>query len=87
MSAALREIRFHLCQNGSSSAPLRQFVKNQIGAFQKANPSTKVLVREANGVKPIVFARFDHGHESKIGLDVSSEKEVAERVKSLIEAK
>lgn len=29
----------------------------------------------------------DRGQESKVGLDVSSEEEVAERIKSLIEAK
>lgn len=38
-------------------------------------------------LSPFSHTNTDHGHESKVALDVASEKEVAERVKSLIETK
>ncbi|CAK9783726.1 NADH dehydrogenase 10.5K chain [Cutaneotrichosporon oleaginosum] len=74
---AVKELRLHLCQNSAASAGVRQFIKSSYPALKSSNPDVKVLVREAQGVAPRAFVRFDRGVEAQTGLENLSEKDVA----------
>ncbi|KAK6355376.1 hypothetical protein TWF696_004485 [Orbilia brochopaga] len=54
----LKELRFHLCQTGAASTPLRSFITKSYPAMKKSNPDIPILIREAQGVPPRVFARY-----------------------------
>lgn len=55
---ALKELRVHLSQTDSASQGLRNFLVKQYPALKRDNPNTPILIREALGVRPTVFARF-----------------------------
>lgn len=65
---ALKELRIHFSQNAGGDA-VRAFLTKNYAALKKANPSTPILVREALGVKPVAYARFEYGREEKASLD------------------
>ncbi|RSH84448.1 uncharacterized protein EHS24_005969 [Apiotrichum porosum] len=74
---AVKELRLHLCQTSPASAGVRQFIKASYPALKSANPDVKVLIREAQGVSPRAFVRFERGVEQQAGLDNLSETDVA----------
>ncbi|PSK39097.1 hypothetical protein C7M61_002410 [Candidozyma pseudohaemuli] len=85
VSAALRELRFHLSQTGEASKPLRTFlVKNYPALKTSTDYKLPILIREAFGVPPSVTARFEKGREVKNNLDGLKESEIEAAVKSLI---
>lgn len=85
VSAALRELRFHLSQTGEASKPLRTFlVKNYPTLKTSTDHKLPILIREAFGVPPSVTARFEKGREVKNNLDGLKESEIEAAVKSLI---
>jgi hypothetical protein len=45
------------------------------------------LIREAFGVRPAVFARFEYGKESKVHLDGINEEQIEKTLNSLINQK
>ncbi|CAI2298468.1 unnamed protein product [Caenorhabditis sp. 36 PRJEB53466] len=66
---ALREIRIHVCQKSPASAGVRAFIENDYVAIKKANPQFPILIREASGIVPRVFARYEHGIERVATLE------------------
>ncbi|KAF5096563.1 hypothetical protein D0Z00_002747 [Geotrichum galactomycetum] len=84
---ALKELRFHFSQTGEASVPLRQFLTKNYPAFKQENPTTPVLIREAFGVRPAAFARFEYGKESKVHLDGINEEQIEKTLNSLINQK
>ncbi|CDO57171.1 NI8M subunit of mitochondrial NADH:ubiquinone oxidoreductase (complex I), putative [Geotrichum candidum] len=80
----LKELRFHLSQTGEASVPLRKFLNRAYPVMKKHNPATPVLVREAFGVRPTVFARFEFGKETKLHLDGITDSEIEARLTDLI---
>ncbi|GHJ90107.1 hypothetical protein NliqN6_6509 [Naganishia liquefaciens] len=80
----LKELRVHMCQTSNSSQGLRQFVLASYPQLKASNPDLKVLIREARGVEPRVFARFEHGREAQTSLTDLSKEEVEKRVSELI---
>ncbi|KAF5097038.1 hypothetical protein D0Z03_001492 [Geotrichum reessii] len=84
---ALKELRFHFSQTGEASVPLRQFLIKNYPVFKQENPTTPVLIREAFGVRPAAFARFEYGKESKVHLDGISEEQIEKTLTSLINQK
>ncbi|KAK6537069.1 hypothetical protein TWF281_001270 [Arthrobotrys megalospora] len=57
-SRQLKELRFHLCQSGAASGSLRSFITKSYPVMKKNNPEIPILIREAQGVPPRVFARY-----------------------------
>ncbi|KAG7571159.1 hypothetical protein FFLO_00832 [Filobasidium floriforme] len=83
---SLKELRVHMCQTSPSSQGLRQFVLSNYPALKSSNPDLKVLIREARGVEPRVFARFEHGRETQTSFADMSESEVSERLSNLVKS-
>ncbi|KAI5795510.1 hypothetical protein EDC01DRAFT_614715 [Geopyxis carbonaria] len=54
----LKELRFLFCQTGENSAGLRAFLNRSYPAMKSNNPHSPILIREAAGVEPRVFARY-----------------------------
>ncbi|CAN6600042.1 hypothetical protein TRVA0_001S08262 [Trichomonascus vanleenenianus] len=81
---ALKELRFHLSQSASSNT-LRSFLTKNYPALKQSNPNTPILIREALGVRPTAFARFERGVEHKVHLDQVAEADLASTLKALIE--
>ncbi|KAJ9102679.1 hypothetical protein QFC20_004951 [Naganishia adeliensis] len=69
----LKELRVHI-----------QFVLASYPQLKASNPDLKVLIREARGVEPRVFARFEHGREAQTSVTDLSKEEVEKRVGELV---
>lgn len=55
---ALKELRFHLSQSDAASNGLRQFLTKNYTSLKASNPNIPILIREAQHVRPTVYARF-----------------------------
>ncbi|KAK7440698.1 hypothetical protein Landi51_10499 [Colletotrichum acutatum] len=55
---ALKEVRFLFCQTGEHSAATRNFVARAYPTMKKNNPQTPILIREAAGTLPKIYARY-----------------------------
>ncbi|KAL9108032.1 MAG: hypothetical protein Q9227_007138 [Pyrenula ochraceoflavens] len=58
---ALREVRFHLCSSGAGSDATRNFLKRAYPIMKRSNPQTPIMIREATGIEPKVWARYEDG--------------------------
>ncbi|KAK4684103.1 NADH dehydrogenase (ubiquinone) 1 alpha subcomplex subunit 2, partial [Tremellales sp. Uapishka_1] len=82
--AAVKEIRLHLCQTSQASQGVRSFIQSTYPSIKSARPDLKVLIREASGVEPRAFVRFERGIESQTALSDLSEKDVGSALSHLI---
>ncbi|GMM38719.1 hypothetical protein DASC09_060580 [Saccharomycopsis crataegensis] len=80
---AVRELRFHLSQTGEASVPLRNYLSEQYPTIKKSNPELPILIREAFGVPPTLYARFEHGREAKYSLEGLSSSAIEQTLKNL----
>ncbi|PRT55765.1 NADH-ubiquinone oxidoreductase 10 subunit [Wickerhamiella sorbophila] len=80
---ALKELRIHFSQSGPGSETIKTFLTKTYPALKKNNPNTPILIREALGIKPVAYARFEYGQEAK--ADLSNASDVATTLKELIE--
>ncbi|EWY88848.1 NADH dehydrogenase (ubiquinone) 1 alpha subcomplex 2 [Fusarium oxysporum f. sp. raphani 54005] len=55
---SLREVRFLFCQTSEQSAALRSFITRSYPTMKRNNPNIPILIREAAGTQPKVFARY-----------------------------
>ncbi|KAJ5123057.1 NADH-ubiquinone oxidoreductase 10.5 kDa subunit [Penicillium atrosanguineum] len=69
----LKELRFLFCQTSEASAPVRSFLNRAYPTMKKHNPHTPIMMREASGTEPRVFARY--------GL---SDSQIEERITNLV---
>ncbi|CAL6344649.1 unnamed protein product [Bathycoccus prasinos] len=81
---AVHELRFHLCQTSKHSEGARNFLLKSYEKLKAASPTTPVLIREAHGVEPKLFARYDFGEEKSVALNDMSEKDIEKAVNSLL---
>ncbi|KAF4595213.1 NADH-ubiquinone oxidoreductase 10.5 kDa subunit [Ophiocordyceps camponoti-floridani] len=81
---SLREVRFLFCQTSEQSAPLRSFLTRAYPTMKKNNPETPILLRDASGTPPRVFARYERGVEEARELEGLSDKEIEEAVSGLV---
>ncbi|KAK3081473.1 hypothetical protein LTS18_006374, partial [Coniosporium uncinatum] len=65
----LKELRFHLCQTSAASEATRSFLLRTYPTMKKHNPHTPIMIREAAGVEPKVWARYDFGKEKMESLN------------------
>ncbi|CAJ0576005.1 unnamed protein product, partial [Mesorhabditis spiculigera] len=81
--STLRELRIHLCQKSATSKGVRAFIESDYVALKQANPDFPVLIREAAGIVPRVFARYEHGVERMVSLENASKEQVATSLREL----
>ncbi|KAL7913465.1 NADH dehydrogenase, alpha subcomplex, subunit 2 [Trichoderma velutinum] len=81
---SLKEVRFLFCQTSEQSAAVRSFLTKQYPAIKQANPSTPILLREAAGTLPKVYARFEFGTEKSQSLEGLSDKQIEDTVSGLV---
>ncbi|MCJ1250363.1 hypothetical protein MMC30_007589 [Trapelia coarctata] len=81
---ALKEVRFHFCQTSEHSAAARSFLTRAYPTMKKNNPHTPIMLREALGVEPKVFARYEYGKEKQESLAGLSDKEIEDKVTGLV---
>ncbi|KAJ6260849.1 hypothetical protein Dda_3510 [Drechslerella dactyloides] len=82
----LKELRFHLCQTGAASTPLRSFITKSYPTMKKNNPDIPILIREAQGTSPRVFARYELGKETQVPLSDLSEAEIESKVSAITQS-
>jgi len=85
-NTALKEVRFLFCQTGEHSAATRSFLTRAYPIMKKNNPATPIMLREAAGTLPKVYARYGFGKEKSQSLEGLSDKEIEEAVTSLVKA-
>ncbi|KAL3426548.1 NADH-ubiquinone oxidoreductase 10.5 kDa subunit [Phlyctema vagabunda] len=83
-SKTLKEVRFLFCQTGESSTATRSFLSRAYPTMKKNNPSTPIMLREAQGTSPRVYARYEFGQETSADLAGLSDKEIEDRVTGLV---
>ena len=79
----VQELRIHLCQTGAESAGTRDFLKKQYALLKAANPLLPVLVREASGIEPMLYARYGRGVERSVSLRGLGAEDVRKQVEAL----
>ncbi|KAK4219079.1 NADH-ubiquinone oxidoreductase 10.5 kDa subunit [Rhypophila decipiens] len=80
----LKEVRFLFCQTGEHSAATRSFLTRAYPIMKKNNPTTPIMLREAAGTLPKVYARYEFGQEKSQTLEGLSDKQIEEAVTSLV---
>ncbi|KAL6361537.1 hypothetical protein LRP88_05007 [Fusarium phalaenopsidis] len=55
---SLREVRFLFCQTSEQSAAVRSFITRAYPTMKRSNPNIPILIREAAGTQPKVYARY-----------------------------
>ncbi|KAL7271665.1 hypothetical protein RUND412_005554 [Rhizina undulata] len=80
----LKELRFLFCQTGEKSAAVRAFLEKSYPVMKKHNPNTPILIREAFGTEPRVFARYEFGREKQELLAGLTDKQIEEKVANLV---
>lgn len=81
---SLKEIRFLFCQTGEPSAATRSFLTRTYPAMKKTNPTTPILLRDAQGTLPKVYARYELGRETSKSLEGLNDKQIEEVVTGLV---
>ncbi|CAG9941455.1 hypothetical protein V2G26_017784 [Clonostachys chloroleuca] len=81
---SLKEVRFLFCQTSEQSAAVRSFINRAYPTMKKNNPTIPILVREAQGTIPKVYARYDFGTEKSQSLEGLSDKQVEDAVAGLV---
>ncbi|KAL4960059.1 L51/S25/CI-B8 domain-containing protein [Aspergillus stella-maris] len=82
----LKELRFLLCQSSEQSAATRLFLNRAYPTMKKHNPHTPILIREASGTLPRVYARYGLGKEKMEGLSGLSDAQIEEKVTQMVKA-
>ncbi|KAJ5092485.1 hypothetical protein NUU61_007355 [Penicillium alfredii] len=62
----------------------RSFLNRAYPTMKKHNPHTPIMMREARGTEPRVFARYDLGKESQEALSGLSDQQIEERITHLV---
>ncbi|QPG96265.1 hypothetical protein C2857_003692 [Epichloe festucae Fl1] len=81
---ALKEVRFLFCQTSEQSAAVRSFITRAYPTMKKNNPQIPILIREAQGTLPKVYARYEFGNEESQSLEGLSDKQIEETVTGLV---
>ncbi|RQM06534.1 hypothetical protein DH86_00003250 [Scytalidium sp. 3C] len=85
-SQTVKELRFLFCQTGDHSATTRSFLTRAYPIMKKNNPHTPIMLREAVGTRPRVFARYEFGKEKSESLEGLSDKEIEDKVTGLVKS-
>ncbi|KAI1140645.1 NADH dehydrogenase, alpha subcomplex, subunit 2 [Hypoxylon sp. FL0543] len=83
---SLKEVRFLFCHTGEGSAATRTFLTRAYPTMKKNNPYTPILLREASGTLPKVYARYEFGKEKSKSLDGLTDKQIEDAVAQLVKS-
>ncbi|KAJ4319662.1 hypothetical protein N0V94_003805 [Neodidymelliopsis sp. IMI 364377] len=83
-NAGLKELRFLFCQTSEHSAATRNFLQRSYPTMKKHNPHTPILIREASGIEPTLYARYNYGKEKKVTLKGLDDKSIEQKVTELV---
>ncbi|KAJ5542810.1 NADH dehydrogenase (complex I) alpha subcomplex subunit 2 [Penicillium sp. DV-2018c] len=86
-SQGLKELRFLFCQTSEASAATRSFLNRAYPTMKKHNPQTPIMMREAAGTQPRVFARYAFGKEKQEALSGMTDSQIEERITQLVKEK
>ncbi|KAL1311334.1 hypothetical protein AAFC00_001511 [Neodothiora populina] len=81
---ALKEVRFHHCQTSDHSAAVRSFLTRAYPTMKSKNPHTPIMIREALGIEPRVFARYEFGQEKMASLKGLDDKAIESKLTELL---
>ncbi|XP_014252968.1 NADH dehydrogenase [ubiquinone] 1 alpha subcomplex subunit 2 [Cimex lectularius] len=82
----LKELRLHFCQKSESSKGVREFVEKHYVGLKQANPKFPILIRECDGVRPRLWARYQFGQEKSASLEGLGSSEVLSQLNNLAKA-
>ncbi|KAI9163231.1 NADH-ubiquinone oxidoreductase 10.5 kDa subunit [Paramyrothecium foliicola] len=68
----------------SAAALSRSFLTRAYPTMKKNNPQTPILLREAAGTLPKIYARYEFGNEKAQSLDGLTDKQIEEAVTGLV---
>ncbi|KAF2629742.1 NADH dehydrogenase, alpha subcomplex, subunit 2 [Macroventuria anomochaeta] len=85
-NAGLKELRFLFCQTSEHSAATRHFLQRSYPTMKKHNPHTPILIREASGIEPTLYARYNYGKEKKVTLKGLDDKSIEQKVTELVQS-
>ncbi|KAH6630455.1 thioredoxin-like protein [Chaetomium sp. MPI-SDFR-AT-0129] len=80
----LKEVRFLFCQTGEHSSATRSFLTRAYPIMKKNNPTTPIMLREAQGTLPRIYARYEFGKEKSESLEGLSDKQIEDAVTQLV---
>ncbi|OAQ96128.1 hypothetical protein LLEC1_01032 [Akanthomyces lecanii] len=87
-SEASAPVRYVLLRHGSTPAPHTRlpgnFLVRAYPTMKKNNPSIPIMMREAAGTVPKVFARYEFGVEKAQSLEGLSDKQIEDTVTGLV---
>ncbi|XP_074279951.1 NADH dehydrogenase [ubiquinone] 1 alpha subcomplex subunit 2 [Silene latifolia] len=82
----LKELRILFCQTSPASAEARGFVEKNYKELKTLNPKLPILIREARGVEPQLWARYDYGVERGVRLDGMNGGQISKALEDLVVA-
>ncbi|KAL6506367.1 hypothetical protein OROGR_024548 [Orobanche gracilis] len=83
VSRNLKELRILFSPTSSSSSSTRAFIENNYKVLKTKNPKLPILIREATGIEPQLWARFDFGVERGIRLEGLNVEQISKALEDL----
>ncbi|GFP82353.1 NADH dehydrogenase [ubiquinone] 1 alpha subcomplex subunit 2 [Phtheirospermum japonicum] len=83
LSRNLKELRVLFSPTSPSSSATRAFIENNYKDLKTKNPKLPILIREASGIAPQLWARYDLGVERGIRLDGLNEEQISKVLEEL----
>ncbi|EME89052.1 uncharacterized protein MYCFIDRAFT_185491 [Pseudocercospora fijiensis CIRAD86] len=80
----LKELRFLHCQTSEHSNAVRSFLTRAYPTMKHHNPHTPIMIREALGIEPRVYARYEFGREKVADLKGLDAKAIEDKVTALV---
>ncbi|KAK3690606.1 hypothetical protein LTR37_019102 [Vermiconidia calcicola] len=80
----LKELRFLHCQTSEHSNAVRSFLTRAYPTMKKNNPYIPIMIREASGTEPRVYARYEFGREKMEDLRGLDDKAIEDKVTTLV---
>ncbi|KAK8829138.1 NADH-ubiquinone oxidoreductase 11 kDa subunit [Blastocystis sp. ATCC 50177/Nand II] len=81
----LQELRFLYCEKSVGSKGVRDFIEQQYNGLKAMNPILPIVVRECDGIRAKVIARYDYNNTKEMDLEGLCNKDVESAVQTLVE--
>merc|ERR1711934_32827 len=83
LAKGIKELRMIYCHQSESGVQMKNFIQSTYPALKASNPDTPILIRNATGVQPAMYARYAMGKESKVDLVGKDAKAIAAALEQL----